>query len=136
MPGRHNAANALAAIAATHAAGATIAQAVEALTDFAGLARRYEVLGQAGGVTVIDDFAHNPDKVAATLAAVAELPGGALIFFQPHGYGPLRQMGKELAASFSAGMQPVAKLFVFYTLYSVGTHHRIIRSQADLESAG
>src|SRR3546814_20396306 len=80
MPGRHNAANALAAIAATHAAGATIAQAVEALTDFAGLARRYEVLGQAGGVTVIDDFAHNPDKVAATQAAVAEPPGGALIF--------------------------------------------------------
>src|SRR3546814_18211084 len=112
MPGRHNAANALAAIAATHAAGATIAQAVEALTDFAGLARRYEVLGQAGGVTVIDDFAHNPDKVAATLAAVAELPGGALIFFQPHGYGPLRQMGKELAASFAAGLRPDDKLFV------------------------
>src|SRR3546814_2423937 len=105
MPGRHNAANALAAIAATHAAGATIAQAVEALTDFAGLARRYEVLGQAGGVTVIDDFAHNPDKVAATLAAVAELPGRALLFFQPHGYGPLRQMGKELAASFARGMR-------------------------------
>src|SRR3546814_12037163 len=111
MPGRHNAANALAAIAATHAAGATIAQAVEALTDFAGLARRYEVLGQAGGVTVIDDFAHNPDKVAATLAAVAALPGGALIFFQPHGYGPLPQMGQELAARFPAGKRPDDKPF-------------------------
>src|SRR3546814_2182005 len=69
-----------------------VAQSVAALADFAGLARRYEVLGQAAGVTVIDDFAHNPDKVAATLAAVAELPGRALLFFQPHGYGP--QIGR------------------------------------------
>ncbi|MDR7061886.1 MULTISPECIES: Mur ligase family protein [unclassified Sphingopyxis] len=130
MPGRHNAANALAAIAATHAAGTTIAQAVEALADFAGLARRYEVLGQAGGVTVIDDFAHNPDKVAATLAAVSELPGRALIFFQPHGYGPLRQMGKELAASFASGMRPDDKLFVCDPVYFGGTVDRSIGSEA------
>ncbi|KTE04608.1 UDP-N-acetylmuramate--alanine ligase [Sphingopyxis sp. H038] len=130
MPGRHNAANALAAIAATHAAGTTVAQAVEALADFAGLARRYEVLGQAGGVTVIDDFAHNPDKVAATLAAVSELPGRALIFFQPHGYGPLRQMGKELAASFAAGMRPDDKLFVCDPVYFGGTVDRSIGSEA------
>ena len=79
MPGRHNAANALAAIAAARALNIPVARSVEALADFAGLARRYEVLGQANGVTVIDDFAHNPDKVAATLAAVAELPGLSLI---------------------------------------------------------
>jgi UDP-N-acetylmuramate--alanine ligase len=130
MPGRHNAANALAAIAAAHAAGATVAQAVEALADFAGLARRYEVLGQAGGVTVIDDFAHNPDKVAATLAAVAELPGRALLFFQPHGYGPLRQMGKELAASFAKGMREVDKLYVCDPVYFGGTVDRSIGSEA------
>jgi len=130
MPGRHNAANALAAIAATHAAGTTVAQAVEALADFAGLARRYEVLGQAAGITVIDDFAHNPDKVAATLAAVSELPGRALIFFQPHGYGPLRQMGKELAASFAAGMRPDDKLFVCDPVYFGGTVDRSIGSEA------
>lgn len=130
MPGRHNAANALAAIAAAHAAGVTVAQAVEALADFKGLARRYEVLGQASGVTVIDDFAHNPDKVAATLAAVAELPGRALFFFQPHGYGPLRQMGKELAASFAAGMRPGDRLFVCDPVYFGGTVDRSIGSEA------
>lgn len=130
MPGRHNAANALAAIAAAHAAGATVAQAVEALADFAGLARRYEVLGQANGITVIDDFAHNPDKVAATLAAVAELPGRALLFFQPHGYGPLRQMGKELAASFAAGMRDGDKLYVCDPVYFGGTVDRSIGSEA------
>jgi UDP-N-acetylmuramate--alanine ligase len=130
MPGRHNAANALAAIAAAHAAGVPVAQAVEALTDFAGLARRYEVLGQANGVTVIDDFAHNPDKVAATLAAVAELPGRALLFFQPHGYGPLRQMGKELAASFAKGMRPDDRLFICDPVYFGGTVDRSIGSEA------
>ncbi|WP_428683344.1 Mur ligase family protein [Sphingopyxis sp.] len=130
MPGRHNAANALAAIAAAHAAGIPVAQAVEALADFAGLARRYEVLGQTNGVTVIDDFAHNPDKVAATLAAVAELPGRALLFFQPHGYGPLRQMGKELAASFASGMRDGDRLYVSDPVYFGGTVDRSAGSEA------
>src|SRR3546814_9347669 len=71
MPGRYNAMNALAAIAAARAINIPVTQSFAALAGFVGLARRYEVLGQAGGVTVIDDFAHNPDKVAATLSAVA-----------------------------------------------------------------
>jgi UDP-N-acetylmuramate--alanine ligase len=130
MPGRHNAMNALAAIAAARAMSISIGDAAAALADFTGLARRYEVLGQAGGVTVIDDFAHNPDKVAATLAAVAELPGRALLFFQPHGYGPLRQMGKELAASFAHGMRDGDKLFVCDPVYFGGTVDRSIGSEA------
>lgn len=130
MPGRHNAANALAAIAAARALNIPVAQSVAALADFAGLARRYEVLGQAGGVTVIDDFAHNPDKVAATLAAVAELPGRALLFFQPHGYGPLRQMGQELAASFAGGMRDSDRLLVCDPVYFGGTVDRSIGSEA------
>ena len=130
MPGRHNAANALAAIAAARAINISVGQSVAALADFTGLARRYEVLGQANGVTVIDDFAHNPDKVAATLAAVAELPGRALLFFQPHGYGPLRQMGKELAASFAGGMRDGDRLFVCDPVYFGGTVDRSVGSEA------
>lgn len=139
MPGRHNAMNALAAIAAAHAVNIPVARSVAALADFTGLARRYEVLGQAGGVTVIDDFAHNPDKVAATLGAVAELPGRALLFFQPHGYGPLRQMGKELAASFAKGMRDGDKLFVCDPVYFGGTVDRSIGSEtlvADIVACG
>lgn len=130
MPGRHNAANALAAIAAARAVNISVGRSVAALAEFTGLARRYEVLGQANGVTVIDDFAHNPDKVAATLAAVAELPGRALLFFQPHGYGPLRQMGKELAASFAGGMRDGDRLFVCDPVYFGGTVDRSIGSEA------
>ena len=102
--------------------------AVSGARRFCRDARRYEVVGQANGITVIDDFAHNPDKVAATLAAAAELPGRALIFFQPHGYGPLKQMGKELAASFAAGMRADDQLWVCDPVYFGGTVDRSVGS--------
>jgi len=102
IPGRHNLANALAAIAATSAAGVPVAQGVRALGSFSGLARRFDIIGTSpGGITVIDDFGHNPDKVAATLATLKAHPGRVIAFFQPHGYGPLRQMGAELARVFA-----------------------------------
>jgi UDP-N-acetylmuramate--alanine ligase len=102
VPGRHNLANALAAIAAADAADEPVADAVAALASFAGLARRFDIVGTSpAGVTVIDDFGHNPDKVSATLATLKAHPGRVIAFFQPHGYGPLRQMGYELAEVFA-----------------------------------
>jgi UDP-N-acetylmuramate--alanine ligase len=136
MPGRHNVANALAAIAAARALGVPVSQSVAALSDFAGLARRYEVIGAAGGVTVIDDFAHNPDKMAATLAAATALPGRLLLFFQPHGYGPLRQMGTELAASFVAGMRAGDRLWVCDPVYFGGTVDRSVGSEVLASAIG
>lgn len=103
VPGRHNLYNALAAIAAASAAGVPVGQTVEALGSYAGLARRFDVVGTtATGITVIDDFGHNPDKVSATLATLKAHPGRVIAFFQPHGYGPLRQMGAELAEVFAS----------------------------------
>ena len=102
VPGRHNPFNALAAIAAASAAGVPVAQAVAALGSFAGLARRFDIVGTTpSGISVIDDFGHNPDKVSATLATLKAHPGRVIAFFQPHGYGPLRQMGAELAQVFA-----------------------------------
>ncbi|MEJ5978444.1 Mur ligase family protein [Novosphingobium sp. PS1R-30] len=102
VPGRHNLFNALAALAAANAAGVPVAQAVAALGSFVGLARRFDIVGTSpAGVTVIDDFGHNPDKVSATLNTLKAHPGRIIAFFQPHGYGPLRQMGHELAGVFA-----------------------------------
>ncbi|MBB4859146.1 UDP-N-acetylmuramate--alanine ligase [Novosphingobium chloroacetimidivorans] len=102
QPGRHNLYNALAALAGCVALGVPLGEAVAALGSFAGLARRFDVIGtSASGVTVIDDFGHNPDKVSATLATLKAHPGRVIAFFQPHGYGPLRQMGAELAQVFA-----------------------------------
>lgn len=102
MPGLHNLANALAAIAAVRAAGIGLGHATHALRSFAGLARRFDVIGTSpSGITVIDDFAHNPEKCAATLRTLKASEGRVIAFFQPHGYGPLRQMGSELAETFA-----------------------------------
>ncbi len=102
MPGRHNLSNALAAIAGAAAAGVPVATAVESLADFQGLARRFGIAGTSpSGITVIDDFGHNPEKCAATLRTLRSHPGRVIAFFQPHGYGPLRQMGHELAGTFA-----------------------------------
>ncbi len=102
MPGLHNLSNALAAIAAASAAGIGVGHAAYALRSFAGLGRRFDVLGtSAAGIPVIDDFGHNPEKCAATLRTLKASHGRVIAFFQPHGYGPLRQMGAELAETFA-----------------------------------
>ena len=124
VPGRHNASNALAAIAASRALGVRIEDAVNALARFEGLRRRLETVGTAGGVTVIDDFAHNPDKIDATLATLRAQPGRLLIMFQPHGYGPLSKMGGELADSFARGMAPDDRLYLPDPVYQGGTVER------------
>jgi UDP-N-acetylmuramate--alanine ligase len=121
MPGRHNASNALAALAATHALGVPLADGAAALERFAGLRRRLETIGTAGGVTVIDDFAHNPDKIAASLATLTAQPGRLLIMFQPHGYGPLTKMGEELADTFARGLRPDDQLYLPDPVYQGGT---------------
>lgn len=107
MPGLHNLSNALAAIAAASAAGIGVGHAAYALRSFAGLARRFDVVGTSpSGIPVIDDFGHNPEKCAATLRTLKAAPGRVIAFFQPHGYGPLRQMGKELAQTFARELGP------------------------------
>ena len=124
LPGRHNAMNALAALGAVHALGIALKDAATALARFAGLKRRLETVGTAGGVTVIDDFAHNPDKIAATLATLTAQPERLLIMFQPHGYGPLAKMGEELAATFAAGMREGDRLYLPDPVYQGGTVDR------------
>ena len=124
VPGRHNASNALAAIAATRAIGVPVADAAAAVGRFEGLRRRLETVGTAGGVTVIDDFAHNPDKIAASLATLRAHPGRLLIMFQPHGYGPLAKMGEPLAEAFVNGMAPGDRLYLPDPVYQGGTVER------------
>lgn len=124
VPGRHNASNALAAIAAARVIGVRVEDSVNALARFEGLRRRLETVGEASGVTVIDDFAHNPDKIEATLATLRAQPGRLLIMFQPHGYGPLTKMGEHLADSFSKGMAPDDRLYLPDPVYQGGTVER------------
>lgn len=125
MPGRHNLSNALAAIAGAVAAGVPVATAVEALRGFQGLARRFDIVGSsASGIPVIDDFGHNPEKCAATLRTLKAHPGRVIAFFQPHGYGPLRQMGHELAETFARELGPDDVTVLCDPVYFGGTVDR------------
>ncbi|MCR9179498.1 MAG: Mur ligase family protein [Erythrobacteraceae bacterium] len=125
MPGLHNLSNALAAIAAASAAGIGIGHSTHALRSFGGLARRFDVIGTSpGGITVIDDFGHNPEKCAATLRTLKASHGRVIAFFQPHGYGPLRQMGAELAATFVRELGPDDITIMCDPVYFGGTVDR------------
>ncbi len=130
LPGRHNVSNALAALAAVRLAGVSLDDAIAALASFTGLKRRMETVGRAGGVTVIDDFGHNPDKIAATLSALHAFPGRLLVFFQPHGFGPLKQMGRELAASFRANLNAGDRLLICDPAYFGGTVDKSVGADA------
>ncbi|MEO0871924.1 MAG: Mur ligase family protein [Pseudomonadota bacterium] len=125
MPGLHNLSNALAAIAAVSAAGIDVKSAAYALRSFKGLARRFDVVGtSASGITMIDDFGHNPEKCAATLRTLKATPGRVLAFFQPHGYGPLKQMGHELAETFARELGPDDVTLMCDPVYFGGTVDR------------
>jgi UDP-N-acetylmuramate--alanine ligase len=129
VPGAHNVANALAALAAVRALGVPMAQAIDALESFSGIRRRMEVVGAANGVTVIDDFAHNPDKIAATLKTLHAFDGRLLILFQPHGYGPLKLMRSEFIESFAGLMRPDDVLLMPEPVYFGGTTDRSVGSE-------
>ena len=134
VPGRHNASNALAALAAATAVGIRLRDAAAALSGFTGLKRRFEIVGTRGGVTVIDDFAHNPDKIAATLQTLHAFPGRLLLFFQPHGYGPLKVLKDALVDTFEDRMRADDLLLLCDPVYFGGTTDRSVGS-ADLVAA-
>jgi UDP-N-acetylmuramate--alanine ligase len=100
-PGEHNRSNAAAALAALELLGVTPGDARAHLAEFAGAGRRLENRGEAGGVTVLDDYAHHPAEVAATIAAVrAHRPDArALVLFQPHLYSRTRHLAREFGAA-------------------------------------
>ncbi|WP_438851426.1 UDP-N-acetylmuramate--L-alanine ligase [Brevundimonas nasdae] len=129
VPGAHNVANALAALGAVKALGVPVGEAVAALATFAGIRRRMEVVGTAGGVTVIDDFAHNPDKIAATLKTLHAFDGRLLILFQPHGFGPLKLMKDEFIEGFAGLMRSDDVLLMPEPVYYGGTTDRSVGSQ-------
>jgi UDP-N-acetylmuramate--alanine ligase len=129
VPGAHNVANALAALGAVRAIGVPLAEAVAALETFAGIRRRMEIVGTVNGVTVIDDFAHNPDKIAATLKTLHAFDGRLLILFQPHGFGPLRLMQREFIDGFAGLMRADDVLLMPEPVYFGGTTDRSVGSE-------
>ena len=116
VPGDHNLLNAAAAVAAAHLLGAPVDAALEGLSRFRGAARRFQHLGEVDGVLVVDDYAHHPTELRATLAAARTLdPGRVICVVQPHRYSRTAMLGEELGRA-AAG----ADLVVVTEVYGAG----------------
>ena len=104
VPGEHNVRNALAVLTAAHLYGLSVEKAAQALGEFSGTGRRFDIIGEAMGVTVIDDYAHHPTEIAATLtAARSRFPGRRIwVVWQPHTYTRTRTLMAEYFNAFSA----------------------------------
>ncbi len=103
LPGAHNRLNAACALAALELAGFDREASARALAGFRGAGRRLEDHGEAGGVRLVDDYAHHPAELAATLAAVRDLTAGrVVVLFQPHLYSRTRHVGRELGEALTA----------------------------------
>jgi len=131
VPGLHNVRNAAAALAVVRALGADVQAGARALSEFRGVGRRFERLGEARGVTVVDDYAHHPTEVAATLAAARQaFPGRRLIaVFQPHLFSRTALHGEALGKALAAAdVVVVAPIYAAREPPQAGvTHHLVVR---------
>jgi UDP-N-acetylmuramate--alanine ligase len=128
VPGLHNVYNAAAAISVGMVMGLPMEAIREGIRSFAGTRRRLDIVSKENGITVVDDFAHNPDKIASSIAALKSLGKRLIVIFQPHGYGPTRFLLNELAASFSASLNKSDFLFLLPIYDAGGTADRRISS--------
>lgn len=150
MPGKHNAINALAALGVARSLELNIRVAAEALANFQGVARRLQIVGDFNGTRIIDDYAHNPGKIAASVAAVRESwPDHKLyVVFQPHRFSRLRSMFDAMSSAFT-NADEVIVLPVYsagepdtgeYSVEKIATHiqalsHTKTSAQGSFESA-
>ncbi|MGB4106865.1 MAG: Mur ligase domain-containing protein [Alphaproteobacteria bacterium] len=135
-PGEHNVMNALATLGVAKALGLDMDRAAAALGKFEGIKRRFEIIGTKNGVTVIDDFGHNPDKIVATLKTLKQFPGRLIVMFQPHGFGPLKLMGREIAVAFKDNLGPEDILLMPEAYYAGGTADRSVTAKHVVEWVG
>lgn len=121
VPGHHNRANALAAIAACTLVGIAPAEGAGALAAFKGMHRRLELVGRARGIEVFDDFASNPGKIEASLVTLQQRAGRLIVVFQPHGFQPTRMMKAGYIEVFSRCLRPDDLLLIPPIFYAGGT---------------
>ncbi|MEE9543352.1 MAG: Mur ligase domain-containing protein [Thermodesulfobacteriota bacterium] len=129
IPGLHNIENGVAATAVCAHVGVKPELCSTALKDFKGVTRRFQRVGAKRNIRVIDDFAHNPVKVAAAIKAAKLAGGRVLAFFQPHGFGPTRFMKDELIESFTDALNEEDILFITEIYYAGGTTTKDISSK-------
>ena len=133
VPGLHNVTNALASIAACRAAGLPLEGMAKPLAGFSGIGRRFQTIGRKSGIEVVDDFAHNAEKISAAIRTAKLRGKRVLAIYQPHGYGPTRFLWNDFVKTFSRELADDDKLFMLEVFYAGGTATRDF-SAADIMS--
>ncbi len=121
VPGLHNVANATAAVAAALEMGVDLETCAKALHKFQGIARRFASIGVYDKIEVVDDFAHNPHKLAATIAAAHLRGKRVLAFYQPHAFTSIKLLTNEFVESFARSIGPNDHLWLTEVYYPGGT---------------
>ncbi len=129
--GQYNMYNALAAISVANYLGTSLLDAAEALRTYSGIHRRNQLIGVKNGVQVIDDFAHNPVKIASSIKANQPEKGRLFAWFQPHGFAPTRFLRNDFVAEISKALRPEDEIIMSEIYYAGGTTTKDI-SAADL----
>lgn len=130
LPGKHNMENALAAIAVALRVGVPLRTCAESLSRWKGIHRRHQILGVHQGITLVDDFAHNPAKIAASIRSCQGFTEGrVLAWFQPHGFGPTRFLRHDLVHEISLALRPSDAMWFSKIYYAGGSAVQDISAQ-------
>ncbi len=119
--GKHNMENALAATAVANQLGVDLQTCAAALKNYEGIYRRHQVLGNKNGIWVIDDYAHNPAKCAASIAACQHIAPKVIAWFQPHGYRPTRFLRNDFVKEIAEVLRPEDEIWMSEIFYAGGT---------------
>lgn len=128
VPGLHNIHNALAAVGVSRVWGISTKQIVKGLENFKGIKRRFELVSLQNGIKVIDDYAHNPDKVKASIQTARLEKGRVIAIYQPHGYVPTKMFLNKLAEAFADSLGKNDFLFIAKIYYAGGRVKKNISS--------
>lgn len=127
--GKHNMENALAAVAIAGLAGVNLETCAEALFRYEGIYRRHQVYGRKKGIWLIDDYAHNPAKCAASILACQPVASKLIAWFQPHGYAPTKFLRTEFAEEISKVLRPQDEIWMSEIFYAGGTASKDISAR-------
>lgn len=126
LVGKHNMENALAATAVANQLGVDLKTCAEALKNYKGIYRRHQVIGNKNGVWLIDDYAHNPVKCAASIEACQPITPKVIAWFQPHGYGPTRFLRNDFVTEIAKALRSSDEIWMSEIFYAGGTAEKNI----------
>ncbi len=136
LPGGHNLENLCAALCVCEQYGCEATALADAVRNYEGVARRFSVTGTAQMVHVVDDFAHNPAKIAAVVRAARGLSERIIAVYQPHGFGPTRFLKDEYIATFRTSFREQDSLYLLPIYYAGGTAQKDISSEDIISGLG